>query len=169
MSVQSWLVGRLGAIALMFALGVSMTGIVNPKIGIALTTIGCAWAAIDYWGQFQRQGERAVGISGIALVWLLFIWFSFVSAPLVIVADVPKGNYAAGDIVYGIKWKAEYSPINVIMNNDTGYDYNNFELFVRTNQTYISQPGIKAGKNHCIATEEFATAKDFRCKCFNPS
>jgi hypothetical protein len=52
--------------------------------------------------------------------------------------------------MYGIKWKADYVPVNILMMNESDMDYSNYEVYITTNQS-IADVGVDAGRNKCMA------------------
>jgi hypothetical protein len=151
---RSWSVAW-GIWPLIFAVGFAMTGFLNFWWGIVLMGLAALAMAFDIWRNHNAwsRNNKITCILLIAAGYLILLWFAFVAAPLDVLINIPDGNYPTNQDVLGIKWKASYYPVNIVLGNETDADFNGFDSYVRTNNQ-IFRVGIRHSINQCVASLE---------------
>ena len=120
---------QLGVTSVIFAIGFAMTGYVSFWRGIILMSavialyLGNLWFFEKKIEKRQKLGQAVVLIISYAVL----LWFVFVPAPLAVLIDRPPANYPIDQDFLGIKWKADYYPVNFVITNETENDYTDFK------------------------------------------
>lgn len=148
-NLRTWFVEN-GIFPLIAAIGYAMTGLLNFWVGIILTVAASIFFARDLWNCKQRWAA-----AGVAAFIIVFLVMAFKPAPLVAILETPSGNYPTDREYYGVEWKTDYYPMNLVLSNGTDDDYEKFDLFVRASD-YIARVGIDRSDttNNCVAILE---------------
>lgn len=143
----------IGIPGLAVSCGLGLTGYFNFWIGLSLASVGFLLIAAVLWR--SNSGKHIAVRCALAAMPVLMIggllWYTLVPAPLEVLMAIPNGTYKDGTEVSGIRWKPEFSPLNVMVQNETGLDYRDVDILVRTNLK-IAAAGIANGLNHCVAS-----------------
>jgi hypothetical protein len=152
---RSWLIS-FGVPTSLVAAGLGMLGFINFWRGFIVMSVGFGLASILLWwlviSARQRNAKyHAVFAAAVpVLLYAAVVWLVLVPAPLDVGIALPPGNYQEGRDVAGLKWRSDYSPMIVVVRNETGLEYTNLDIWVRTSED-IAGVGIASGIAHCAA------------------
>lgn len=90
-------------------------------------------------------------IPNILLV--LAIWLAFRPSPLEISFKSPNLDYSEGSDLHGIKWISPYSESTITLANQTDNEYDNVDIFVRTNIS-IAQIATVGDHINCVSAPD---------------
>jgi hypothetical protein len=97
----------------------------------------------------QPKKISAGVISGLAVLGVT-LWIILVPAPVRGVLFSNPGNYTEGTDVYGVKWKAKFSELGIVLSNDGDKDYTNLDILLRVGPDLgFETGGIAPGINQC--------------------
>lgn len=159
-ALREWTVG-LGFPSAAYALGVLLMWTQGWfYTGAIVAWVAAIFLCVDWWIMSRNQ-PLAARIAGCALGFAAigFIgWVCFRPIPLEIMIAPPVGNYVKGTIIDGITWDDSYSPVGMMMTNETDFDYSDFEAHIKTNGV-IKTIGFGDSINHCAAKFEIPGQK----------
>ena len=117
--------------------------------------LGIVWLLVDFCLKFRKSRPTCVVATIVSIaVYGFFWWLIYIPAPLAFTVINPPNNYPVGTTVLGVLWKPEYHPVRVIIANETGHEYINFDAYIGTNNMFMTQPGQSTGINQCLITPE---------------
>jgi hypothetical protein len=150
--LREWGVG-LGIPALAYSLGFSLM-LASPDVfwfGFKIAAFACAFLALDWW-LLSKPQPLVLRVSGLAvsiLAFSLIAWLAFRPLPLTVTMYAESHNYVPNTNVDGIAWKPNYSELGVILSNDTGVEYRNVDIYIRSD-IVIADSGIGETINKCV-------------------
>ena len=134
--IRAWHLA-IGIPASFFALGLSLafSGPSYFWYGMMLTYFGIIWLFVD-WFIYSRKLTGLTKVIGAlaplalaAIVTLVAFW----PAPLGIVIIADDLAYEKDADVYGVKWKDNYFPVTILVNNPSKRQYLDVQIIERTN------------------------------------
>jgi hypothetical protein len=146
---------QIGVTSVIFAIGFAMTGYVSFWRGIFLMSAIIAFYLGNLWYFEKKMATREKGWLTLALVvsYAVLLWFVFIAAPLNVFFEFPPANFPADRVFFGVKWRSEFYPINVVLINKNDISYDGFDSYIKTN-ALIAKIGIKDSINHCVPSSE---------------
>jgi hypothetical protein len=100
--------------------------------------------------KWQRRGGVFVSlIAGVIIVWAIWVPNSI---GVLLVSE--PGDYPLDRDIYGIKWKANYSELTLMLDNMSATDLTNVDTYVRTD-LMIANVGIAPSINACTSQAWF--------------
>jgi hypothetical protein len=109
-------------------------------LAVSLVYIGLTALALDaFFEKWRKVWMRWLAITAVILIILAFSWiWVFVEAPIDVVAMAINAEYPPDYSVGGIKWRPEFTELNVEVHNPTSRSYYDLDLLVRTNMPIVA-------------------------------
>jgi hypothetical protein len=138
-----------GIPTLVFSTGASITGYQNFWLGCALMASAALWFGFHLCRLPFSLSLRAMLISALVPIFGIIAWYLIVPAPLDVFISSDEGNYGNGADVFGMKLDSHYSELQVILTNNSRFDYSNLDVRFQTTRSIVSV-GWSSGFNSCI-------------------
>jgi hypothetical protein len=104
---------------------------------VACIYVGFLALIVDVWLEPDLRGKLKWQLSASAVLLLLTSAFSwgvvFVKAPLPVEAHETDGEYPAGTVIAGIKWRPEFTELSVDIENPEDRAYEDLNIVIRPN------------------------------------
>jgi hypothetical protein len=151
-SLLEYAIVRLGGPLAISGLGIS---IMNQMfwIGVILFYVGAALFAVDvahedFFVRLPKSLKVTVGTAIVACVTVISWLWIFVPAPISLWVSANTSTYGTGTVFHGIRWRPEYSEMNMVFSNDSGTDYSDLDIQVSTDAVIVALTEI-GGLGEC--------------------
>jgi len=132
---------KIGLPLVLIGIGISLFFTPNFWTGVIIFCIGIWLATRDIARQpfvrrLKRRDKIFLRIAYVAAV-LAFAWWLFRPVQVELQASSNVPTYGEGTDVSGIHWTKEYSDLRLSVRNNSDLDYDNLDIAVTTDETFV--------------------------------
>lgn len=132
---------KIGLPLVLIAIGISLFFTPNFWTGVIVFCIGIWLATRDIAKQpfvrrLKRRDKILLRIAYVVAV-VLFAWWLFRPVQVELQASSSVPAYGEGTDMNGIRWTKEYSELRLSVRNNSDIDYDNLDIAIGTDETFI--------------------------------